>query len=567
MNRPWYIHLGLVFLLATATPAFGEASERLLVLGNALVLLDPHAKSADQFDACVRLRDAGNAAILAIPVLARQSKSDQPSIRQLAFRTLTTLVGEREAACLRENIEGSDISESRSRLKTWILSIEIWEDLPRAGYSHLYTETDRRQAGLKAALLLWNKTHACPTDVIAGLNIATKTDLLNALAYGFSSLTPERRKLAVQLGDALGLGGPSSVPLVLVGMADDDAETRVVMQKHADELFRPENHNFVVIEGLVRTVTQPNPSPRLGAVADRCLETMGPRARSIAIDLTLARLIRGYPEAIFTLVSWSANRSPLAEAVMALGAIPARQRAQLAQLLTALAVSPDDARNEAVRLLCVEDQSLRERAAGLIAADVTRFDRYAVLQATIREGITQSRPVLARLDLDPKIVNPQIAQLLETRDVRVRVAACAVLKVTGVTGDGVRPALETLLTDTDDSVCFTAAELLGRDDIMVRMQVPPLLKELRNDQLIRRMVAARRLDELGVEPREITAALRRAVDSRDMLAREGLVAALESAYAKRKTTLEMLDQAAAQQSDAASGAYARAALREIAAAR
>ena len=252
---------------------------------------------------------------------------------------------------------------------------------------------------------------------------------------------------------------------------------------------------------------------------------------------------------------------------MALGAIPARQRAQLAQLLTALAISPDDARNEAVRLLCVEDQSLRERAAGLIAADVTRFDRYAVLQATIREGITQSRPVLERLDLDPKIVNPQIAQLLETTDVRVRVAACAVLKVTGPTGDGVHRALETLLTDTDDAVCFTAAELLGRNDIMLRMQVPQLLKELRNDQLIRRMVAARRLDELGVEPKEITTALRRAVDGRDMLVREGLIAALESAYAKRKTTLEMLDQAATQQSDATSGAYARAALREIAAAR
>src|SRR5258705_5867945 len=98
MNRPWYIHLGVGFLLAAVTPVFGEASEGLLVLGNALVLLDPHAKSADQFDACVRLRDAGDAAILAIPALARQSKSDQPSIRQLAFRTLTTLVGEREAA-------------------------------------------------------------------------------------------------------------------------------------------------------------------------------------------------------------------------------------------------------------------------------------------------------------------------------------------------------------------------------------------------------------------------------------------------------------------------------------
>ncbi|MDB5320280.1 MAG: hypothetical protein JWN40_1911 [Phycisphaerales bacterium] len=567
MNRRWLIYLGLVFIVATATPARGTAAERLRVLPAALVLLDPHAASADKFDACIRLRNLGDAAILAIPALARQSKYDQPHIREMAFGTLIRLVGYSEAVCLRGNIEDSSFDEGRMRLRTWILSVEIWEDGTRAGSPRFYTDGEWHRAGVKAALLLWNKTHACPTDEIIGIDRATKSDLLNALAAGLSTFKPERRTLALRLGDALGLEGPASVPLVLAGIADEDADARAIMQKHANELFRPNSNDPGVVEGLVRAVTLPKQLPHVSAAADRCLETMGPRARSIAIDLTLARLIQGYPEAMFTLVAWSANRSPLAEAVMALGAVPTGQRAQLAQLLTALAKSPDDARNEAVGLLCADDRSLRDRTAGLIAADVARFDRHAVLKETVQAGVSQSPQLLARLELDPKIINPQIVPLLEAREVRVRFAACSVLKVTGITGDGVSPALEALLADTDDSVCYAAAELLGRSDILIRLQIPPLLRELRNEVLIRRMVAARQLEELGVEPKEITAALRRAVDRRDMAVREGLVAALESGYVKRKPTLEMLDEAAGQQSDAASRAYARAALRELEAAR
>jgi hypothetical protein len=51
-----------------------------------------------------------------------------------------------------------------------------------------------------------------------------------------------------------------------------------------------------------------------------------------------------------------------------------------------------------------------------------------------------------------------------------------------------------------------------------------------------------------------------------MPAREGLLAALESAHAKRQKTLEILNATAAQLADPASRAFARAALREIAAA-
>ena len=567
MNRQWHIHLGLAFVLATAWPAFGTADDRMKVLPDAMILLNPESTSVAKLEACVRLRDAGDAAILAIPAIARQSKYDQPNIREHAFVTLSRLVGYREAACLRAHVEESELVYSLKELRLWALSIEIWEDLSIVGHLRYFSDAESRQARLKAALLLWNKSHDCPTDEIISLDRARKSDLLSALGEGVSTLKAERRTLALRLGDALGLEGAASVPLVLVGIAEEDSDLRAVMQKRADELFRPDTHDPAVIRGLVQAVTQPRPLPQVKAAADKCLETMGPQAKSIAIDLTLARLIEGYPEALFTLVAWSATKSPLADRVMSLGAIPTGQRAQLAQLLTALAASPDDARNESVRLLSAEDQSLREHAAGLIAADVTRLDRHAILKETIRAGVSQSPQVLARLALDPKIINWQIVPLLENKDVRVRFATCSVLKVTGPTGDGVRPALEALLTDLDDSVCYAAAELLGRTDILTRLQIPPLLKELRNDELIRRMIAARKLDDLGVEPKEITAALRRAVDRRDMAAREGLIAALESGYAKRKATMEMLDQTAAQQSDAASRAYARAALQEIAAAR
>jgi hypothetical protein len=548
--------LALGLFVVIATPALGKAADRLKAYDDALILLDPHAGSAEKFDACVRLRKAADEdATVAIPALARQSKYDQPHIRQLAAETLNLLVGEREAALLRKTVTDAGFLGSRLELRRWSLSLELMLD-----------GRHRPRDILAAALLLWNKSHGVAIEGFPSLDAAAKSSLILGLDQAFASFNAPRRRLAAELADAIDFDYPAT-RMVLLGLADGDTQLRAVMQKRADKLFVPGSKDRTVISDLVETLTRPNPSPWLGAVGERCLERMGPAARSMAIDLTLARLVEGYPEALFTLISWSAMDTPLAKAVAALGEIPSSHRIELVRFLKDLAIAPDLVQAHAVLLLCDDDRPLRERGASLIAAAGDRVDRHAAVVAGIQSGKPLSPATLKLLDLNPGIINPQLMPLLAAKEARVRLAACGVLKVTGLAGDGVGPAAEALLTDPDDDVCIAAAELLGRSDILTWMRIPPLLKELRNADVTRRMIAARRLDDLGVEPKEITAALLRAVDRRDMPAREGLINALESAHIKRRKTLEMLDQTAAQQDDLTLRAYARAALREIASVR
>src|SRR5258706_16142309 len=113
MMRRRHIYLRLVFVVIITTaslPVSGAATDRLRTIRDARILLAPQSKNEKKLEACVRLRDAGDAAILAIPALARQSKSDQPSIREHAFATLTRLVGDREAAVLGADAEKSELA-------------------------------------------------------------------------------------------------------------------------------------------------------------------------------------------------------------------------------------------------------------------------------------------------------------------------------------------------------------------------------------------------------------------------------------------------------------------------
>jgi hypothetical protein len=125
-----------------------------------------------------------------------------------------------------------------------------------------------------------------------------------------------------------------------------------------------------------------------------------------------------------------------------------------------------------------------------------------------------------------------------------------------------------MLTNPDDAVRYAAAELLGRADVMKQMRLSALLKDLRGNSPTLRLTAARQLDELSVEPKALTAALVRAIERRDMPVREGILLALERAYASGHDALETLKLLAdTDDADGPTRAYARAALREVASAR
>jgi hypothetical protein len=370
------------------------------------------------------------------------------------------------------------------------------------------------------------------------------------------------------------LPAPEAVPTLLTALASDDPKTRVLARRAADQLFKPNSRDretFArIIAGIVDVLVQPNPSTRLVAVAMDRLADMGEDAKAIAINSALYQVAMGNMRARLLLESWNADRTRFAKAVIEQTAdVPEYYRVRIGDLIQSLSVGPYEAAGVATRLLGDAHEPLSERIATLIdaAADPARIDRYAVLDATITSGTALSANVLKLLNLDATKACNHVAPLLRIQQPTVRLAAVAALKVTGLKGSLIRPALEPLLDDANDAVRLAAAEFLDRKEVIARIQVPSLLRELRSDNIERRMIAARQLDELGVEPKEITAALLRAVDRRDMPAREGLVAALEIAHAQRKTTLEMLAQAAGQEANSTSRVYARAALREVLAAR
>jgi hypothetical protein len=133
--------------------------------------------------------------------------------------------------------------------------------------------------------------------------------------------------------------------------------------------------------------------------------------------------------------------------------------------------------------------------------------------------------------------------------------------------EGARAAATDLLTDASGEVRLAAAALLGDERSLALAALPQWLAELRGADPERRALAARRLDGAAVAAPELTGALVRAVDRRDMAARQGLIAAVEQSVASGRPFREVLDAtAAARDGDPAARAYARAALRELAAA-
>jgi hypothetical protein len=535
------------------------------------VLLDPHAGSAEKREAVGYLARLGALAGYAAPALARQSLYDMPQTRELALQTLVKLVGEEEAKRLRTLAARREATSPQDLLAKQLDTAKTWDDLPRAAFFFHDARPEFQKSAVVAAIRIWDNTHQPPPKSL-GFDDWAKRDFLAVLSDLTPSLSPSGIRSATELVRAMHVDGPDAVPLLLAALADENPLTRALVRQEDEQVFTPNNEDpqlfgHIVI-GIVQALVQPQPSVRLTATAMYRLAAMGPTAKDIAVYALLSQVIQGNSRAKPLLESWGADHTPLAKAVIALSAEPTpEERTQLAALLEAMTITPAAARNRAIQLLSADGEPLREKLATLIgAADPTRIDRHLVLFGTITLGKPQSAEVIKRLNVDPAIIIPRIAQLLKIEQSPVRQAALNVLKVTGLQGDEIGAALDPLLEDHNDDVRIAAATLLDRKDVLARMRVPAILRDLRSDTIDRRMIAARQLDDLGIEPKEITAALRRAVDRRDMPAREGLIAALEAAHTSHQKTLDIL-QRTADKADAAPRAYARAALREIAAAR
>jgi hypothetical protein len=192
----------------------------------------------------------------------------------------------------------------------------------------------------------------------------------------------------------------------------------------------------------------------------------------------------------------------------------------------------------------------------------------AAARAARETGAAFPPDALARLRSDPNVTARALASALGSQDVQVRFAAVRSLQTLDPRALLVHePAVARVIrADPDPRVRAAAVALLGDDHALALARVPDLIADCRADSPTLRETAARQLEEIALFPAPVTAALRRAVAARDMAAREGLLRALERAFAAQSDPLLSL-QSAADAPDSATRAYARAALRELAPAR
>jgi HEAT repeat protein len=210
--------------------------------------------------------------------------------------------------------------------------------------------------------------------------------------------------------------------------------------------------------------------------------------------------------------------------------------------------SPDDRRSQVaaiVRRLTPENR-----------ASAFRF-----IRQSIKIGSYGSLELLAEF---PDEAPALLMNLMQDKDADIRLRAGRVLlAIDRHNKPEVAASWRKLLNDPDERVRTFAAQAIGTKDALVEARLVTLLQDLRSTDPHIRFRAATELSDMTAVDRQITAALLRAVNERDMPAREGLLLAIERAGASQKSPAEELTIAAANDPDPVRRAYAKAALRAL----
>ncbi|MDB5320639.1 MAG: hypothetical protein JWN40_2270 [Phycisphaerales bacterium] len=361
---------------------------------------------------------------------------------------------------------------------------------------------------------------------------------------------------------------PELMPLLLIAAADPDASVRDAARELAGRFMNTRPIRNPATKELVRLLERPNLPAKVIDAAERQLDVAGPAARAAAAGWALSDIAINREAATRALQALHADDSPLAKLASRAAELQSPYQSILESLFIELPFAGDSVIERAIPLLTSKDQKLRRLAGSFVAADRNRCDPMRVVQACIDTGLPLAPDALESMGLDSTSVCDHLATILKSpKTIPIaRVAAAQALRSIGLHGDAIRNLANSLLDDDDEEVRYIAGELFNRQDIMNRARIPALLRDLRNDSPTRRMTAANQLDSLGVEPKEITAALIRAVKQGDMPAREGLLRVIDHAYTARTNSLDTLKNLAADtdEPDPKTRAYARAALRAVA---
>lgn len=452
-------------------------------------------------------------------------------------------------------------AEKPQTAQEWLNQAESWEECPRAASFLDSPNPELKNNARKAILRIWQKYPKAP----AWLEENTRSELRAGLSDSVESLNSQGRHTALEFLDAIDPRGPESVPVLVITLADRDPDVSKLARTIAAKVFTPDRDNQEMVDALNQTAARYKSNTAIAAAAASCLMQMGPRGKSAAIDLAVGQLAHSYVKAVSSL-----HEKPQAREIESAIVAEAKRwepyGAELESIRSAAMTNPKNGQAKAVDFIARNsaDHTFHQKIAEFIIERHLPFNRDEMFHDLIAASRpAQATEIYALLKIEPKHATKEIANLFESAEPSARHAALVVVKSLGLEVFPLRDKLTSLLNDRSDDVLYAAAELLGRKDLLARAVIPGLLADLRSDSPDRRSVAARQLDESGLEPQVITKALIRAVDRRDMPSRQGLINALQAGYAARADAMDMLKQAAEDHAPSFDRSFARAALREL----
>jgi hypothetical protein len=543
----------------------------------ATVLFSPYAGSNEKISAIRELIQlAPKATSLqgrrAIAALVRQTHYDMPPVREFSRQALVEIFGGKRAdefiaaylhqgsaLDLRENGQGwkEFADDFSAATKGWNSTTDFAEAL--AGYDG--------QARRNAMKILAQRAAENP-DHLKSLNESLKLRLLEHLER-FDRIEPAARRHTLVLVERLGLGNQFAASILIRALADPTPEVHKIIERLQSRDDKSPEHQSIesaISKGVVDS------DSKIATAAAKWV----PAALSPSFKAAIARAVadaaeNGNEECLSILKRYEIKPAMFARAVAgALGQTSDHQRT-LALLRAIRLAGAEDQLDEieelrafVVALLDGKDESLATASAEILVAPKARGEGESRILASIEAGETIRPTVLKAFNLEPEEFSGRLVPALQNKNIVICGAGMRALLVTGIKGDKVRPALESLARNLDSEIRHGAAELLNTPEALAEAKVPDLLEDIRSNSLSARQLAARQLDELNIEPKEITAALVRAVESGDFAARQGLLAALNDGYASRRDPLDVLrDTAANEDAKSAVRAFARAGLREV----
>lgn len=206
---------------------------------------------------------------------------------------------------------------------------------------------------------------------------------------------------------------------------------------------------------------------------------------------------------------------------------------------------------------------LSPRAVGLIrswSAEEHRIFANRMLDR-VMHGERGFIGAMKMVSIRPIEIGAKLLPLVRSGTVESRRTALQVAAAVGYDAEGLEAALWAIVRSLDAQGSRDAAAALNTEEAKQLARLSELFSDLRAMSKTRRIIAAKQLDEMGVYPKAITAALVKAVEAGDLVVREGMVAGLEEAFVSGREVRVTLDELA-RRGDVR-GVYARAALAAV----